>query len=51
MTNRWAVGNQTTDFDRHKEERHTMAETMTRGQIQDLVGKFASENPKSARLC
>ena len=23
-----------------------MAETMTRGQIQDLVGKFASENPK-----
>jgi hypothetical protein len=24
----------------------TMAEKMTRGQIQDLVGKFASENPK-----
>ncbi|HSG00175.1 MAG TPA: hypothetical protein VLA20_03550 [Vicinamibacterales bacterium] len=23
-----------------------MAETMTRGQIQDLVGKFAAENPK-----
>ena len=23
-----------------------MAEKMTRGQIQDLVGKFASENPK-----
>ena len=23
-----------------------MADTMTRGQIQDLVGKFASENPK-----
>ena len=31
---------------RHKEQRHTMAEKMTRGQIQDLVGKFASENPK-----
>src|SRR5262245_5284704 len=29
-----------------EEERHTMAEKMTRGQIQDLVGKFASENPK-----
>jgi hypothetical protein len=29
-----------------KEERHTMAEKMTRGQIQDLVGKFAAENPK-----
>ena len=28
-----------------QEERHTM-EKMTRGQIQDLVGKFASENPK-----
>ena len=23
-----------------------MAEKMTRGQIQDLVGKFAQENPK-----
>ena len=23
-----------------------MAEKMTRGQIEDLVGKFASENPK-----
>ena len=23
-----------------------MAEKMTRGQIQDLVGKFATENPK-----
>ena len=23
-----------------------MADTMTRGQIQDLVGKFATENPK-----
>ena len=23
-----------------------MAEKMTRGQIQDLVGKFAAENPK-----
>ena len=23
-----------------------MADTMTRGQIQDLVGKFAAENPK-----
>jgi len=33
-------------IDRHKRERHTMAEKMTRGQIQDLVGKFASENPK-----
>src|SRR5207237_8020491 len=29
-----------------KRARHTMAEKMTRGQIQDLVGKFASENPK-----
>ncbi|MEO5820002.1 MAG: hypothetical protein ABIT71_05810 [Vicinamibacteraceae bacterium] len=26
--------------------RHHMAEKMTRGQIQDLVGKFAAENPK-----
>src|SRR5574339_310758 len=25
---------------------HTMADKMTRGQIQDLVGKFAVENPK-----
>jgi hypothetical protein len=39
----WKANN---DFDRHKEERHTMAEKMTRGQIQDLVGKFAAENPK-----
>jgi hypothetical protein len=29
-----------------KRVRHHMAEKMTRGQIQDLVGKFASENPK-----
>lgn len=29
-----------------KEERHIMADKMTRGQIQDLVGKFALENPK-----
>jgi hypothetical protein len=29
-----------------KEESTTMAEKMTRGQIQDLVGKFAQENPK-----
>src|SRR4026208_2078354 len=28
-----------------QEETHTM-EKMTRGQIQDLVGKFAAENPK-----
>ena len=35
--------------DRHKEERHTMAEKMTRGHFQDLVGKFAPENPKSVR--
>jgi hypothetical protein len=31
--------------DLQQEERHTM-EKMTRGQIQDLVGKFAAENPK-----
>ena len=24
----------------------TMADKMTRGQVQDLVGKFATENPK-----
>ena len=29
---------------------HTMAEKMTRGQIQDLVGKFAAENPNTAPL-
>ena len=32
--------------DDEKEERHIMADKMTRGQIQDLVGKFAVENPK-----
>jgi len=33
--------------DRFHEGKSThMAEKMTRGQIQDLVGKFASENPK-----
>ena len=35
-----------TDSIHEERETHTMAEKMTRGQIQDLVGKFASENPK-----
>ena len=49
VTIRWADGNETqvpvTGATTEGRETH-MAEKMTRGQIQDLVGKFASENPK-----